>query len=136
MIEFFVKGKPVGKGRPRFTRTGHTYTPEKTRSYEQAVAWECRKAMKGKLPSTLPQNVSVEVMVKPPKSWTKTKTKNALGGFITPGRPDIDNYLKAVLDGCNGVAFLDDSQVVAVNATKRYAETDGVRVIIEEKTYG
>lgn len=136
MIEFTVKGKPVGKGRPRFTRTGHTYTPEKTRAYEAAVAWECRKAMKGKLPSTLPQNVSVEVMVKPPKSWTKTKTKNALGGFITPGRPDIDNYLKAVLDGCNGVAFLDDSQVVSVYATKRYAETDGVRVIIKEKTYG
>lgn len=136
MIEFFVEGKPVGKGRPRFTMTGHTYTPEKTRAYEEAVAWECRKAMKGKLPSTLPQNVSVEVMVKPPKSWTKTKTKNALGGFITPGRPDIDNYLKAVLDGCNGVAFLDDSQVVSVYATKRYAETDGVRVIIEEKTYG
>lgn len=136
MIQFFVPGKPVGKGRPRFTRTGHTYTPEKTRAYEAAVAWECRKAMKGKLPSTLPQNVSVEVMVKPPKSWTKTKTKNALGGLITPGRPDIDNYLKAVLDGCNGVAFLDDSQVVAVYATKRYAETDGVRVIIEEKTNG
>ena len=136
MIQFFVPGKPVGKGRPRFTRNGHTYTPGKTRAYEAAVAWECRKAMKGKLPSELPQNVSVEVMVKPPKSWTKTKTKNALGGLIIPGRPDIDNYLKAVLDGCNGVAFLDDSQVVAVYATKRYAETDGVRVIIEEKTYG
>lgn len=136
MIEFTVKGKPVGKGRPRFTRTGHTYTPEKTRAYEAAVAWECRKAMEGKLPSALPQHVSVEVMVKPPKSWSKTKTKNALGGFIAPGRPDIDNYLKAVLDGCNGIAFLDDSQVVAVYATKRYAETDGVRVIIEEKTYG
>lgn len=136
MIQFFVPGKPVGKGRPRFTRNGHTYTPGKTRAYEAAVAWECRKAMKGKLPSELPQNVSVEVMVKPPKSWTKTKTKNALGGLIIPGRPDIDNYLKAVLDGCNGVAFLDDSQVVAVYATKRYAETDGVRVIIEEKTNG
>lgn len=136
MIEFFVAGKPVGKGRPRFTRSGHVFTPERTRTYEQAVAWECRKAMEGKLPSVHPQRVSVEVMVKPPKSWSKTKTKNALGGFIAPGRPDIDNYLKAVLDGCNGVAFLDDSQVVAVYATKRYAETDGVRVIIEEKTYG
>lgn len=136
MIQFFVPGKPVGKGRPRFTRTGHTYTPGKTRAYEAAVAWECRKAMEGKLPSVHPQRVSVEVMVKPPKSWSKAKTKNALGGLIAPGRPDIDNYLKAVLDGCNGVAFLDDSQVVAVYATKRYAETDGVRVIIEEKTYG
>ena len=92
--------------------------------------------MEGKLPSVHPQRVSVEVMVKPPKSWSKAKTKNALGGLIAPGRPDIDNYLKAVLDGCNGVAFLDDSQVVAVYATKRYAETDGVRVIIEEKNYG
>lgn len=136
MIQFFVPGKPVAKGRPRFTRSGNTFTPEKTRAYEAAVAWECRKAMEGKLPSVHPQRVSVEVMVKPPKSWSKTKTKNALGGLIAPGRPDIDNYLKAVLDGCNGVAFLDDSQVVAVYATKRYAETDGVRVIIEEKTYG
>ena len=136
MIQFFVPGKPVGKGRPRFTRNGHTYTPGKTRAYEAAVAWECRKAMEGKLPSVHPQRVSVEVMVKPPKSWSNAKTKNALGGLIAPGRPDIDNYLKAVLDGCNGVAFLDDSQVVAVYATKRYAETDGVRVIIEEKTYG
>lgn len=136
MIQFFVPGKPVGKGRPRFTRSGNTFTPEKTRAYEASVAWECRKAMEGKLPSVHPQRVSVEVMVKPPKSWSKAKTKNALGGLIAPGRPDIDNYLKAVLDGCNGVAFLDDSQVVAVYATKRYAETDGVRVIIEEKTYG
>lgn len=136
MIEFFVAGKPVGKGRPRFTHSGHVFTPERTRTYEKTVAWECRKAMEGKLPSVHPQRVSVEVMVKPPKSWSKAKTKNALGGLIAPGRPDIDNYLKAVLDGCNGVAFLDDSQVVAVYATKRYAETDGVRVIIEEKTYG
>ena len=87
MIQFFVPGKPVGKGRPRFTRSGNTFTPEKTRAYEAAVAWECRKAMKGKLPSTLPQNVSVEVMVKPPKSWTKTKTKTRLGASSLPAGP-------------------------------------------------
>lgn len=36
-IEFTVDGEPVGKGRPRFTRSGHTYTPEKTADYEQLV---------------------------------------------------------------------------------------------------
>ena len=29
---FTVYGKPQGKGRPRFTRTGHAYTPDSVRS--------------------------------------------------------------------------------------------------------
>lgn len=136
MIEFFVKGKPVGKGRPRFTRTGHTYTPDRTRRYEQAVACECRKAMKGREPSSLPQHVSIGVSLMPPKSWGKAKRAKALHGEIKPGKPDIDNYLKAVLDGCNGIAFRDDSQVVSVYAVKEYAETEGVRVVIEEENHG
>lgn len=36
-ISFSVPGEPVGKGRPRFTRTGHPYTPGKTESYESLV---------------------------------------------------------------------------------------------------
>lgn len=36
-ISFSVPGEPAGKGRPRFTRTGHPYTPGKTESYESLV---------------------------------------------------------------------------------------------------
>ena len=36
-VELIIEGEPVGKARPRFTRTGHAYTPDKTRKYEQAV---------------------------------------------------------------------------------------------------
>lgn len=36
-IEFTVPGAPVGKGRPRFMKNGHTYTPQKTRDYEGKV---------------------------------------------------------------------------------------------------
>lgn len=136
MIEFFVAGKPVGKGRPRFTRSGHVFTPERTRTYEQAVAWECRKAMKGNPPSDLPQHVSIGVSLLPPKSWNKAKRAKALHGEIKPGKPDIDNFLKAILDGCNGIAFVDDSQVVSVYAIKEYAEKEGVRVVIEEENHG
>ena len=42
-IEFTVDGEPVGKGRPRFTRSGHAYTPEKTADYEQLVKLSFRK---------------------------------------------------------------------------------------------
>lgn len=36
-------------------------------------------------------------------------------------KPDIDNYVKALLDGITGPAFKDDGVVVDVIARKRYA---------------
>ena len=36
MIEFTIPCAAIGKGRPRVTRHG-TYTPQKTRDYEQLV---------------------------------------------------------------------------------------------------
>ena len=39
------------------------------------------------------------------------KTKSSLRG-------DIDNYVKTILDGLNGVAWKDDSQVVKLTAIK------------------
>lgn len=33
-------------------------------------------------------------------------------------RGDLDNYVKTVLDGLNGVAWVDDSQVVKITAVK------------------
>lgn len=41
---------------------------------------------------------------------------------------DLDNHVKAVLDALNGVAFVDDSQVVEVHATKNFGEP---KIIIE-----
>ena len=48
MIGFTIEGAPVPKGRPRFTRTGHTFTPAKTRQYEALVTARAREAMIGK----------------------------------------------------------------------------------------
>ena len=33
-VEIEVSGQPRGKGRPRFTRNGHTYTDAKTKEYD------------------------------------------------------------------------------------------------------
>ena len=48
-VEIEVSGQPIGKGRPRFTKAGHAYTPTKTREYEkriQAAAWSKMQEMK------------------------------------------------------------------------------------------
>lgn len=34
-------------------------------------------------------------------------------------RGDVDNYVKSIMDGLNGVAYLDDKQVLNIKAHKR-----------------
>lgn len=36
-MKFVVAGEIVGKGRPRFTRSGRTYTPKRTTDYERTI---------------------------------------------------------------------------------------------------
>ena len=37
MQTFIINGEPTAKGRPRFTKRGHTYTPKKTKDYEDSI---------------------------------------------------------------------------------------------------
>src|SRR5687767_1434534 len=34
-----ITGNPVPKGRPRFSKSGHVYTPKETEVAERAIAW-------------------------------------------------------------------------------------------------
>jgi Holliday junction resolvase RusA-like endonuclease len=48
MTMFMVYGEPVGKGRPRFAKRGNfvsTYTPLKTKTYEDEIRMMARAAM-------------------------------------------------------------------------------------------
>jgi Holliday junction resolvase RusA-like endonuclease len=45
-------------------------------------------------------------------------------------RPDIDNVVKAILDGLNGVVFADDAVVAQLVASKHYGE-ERVEVQVE-----
>lgn len=41
-------------------------------------------------------------------------------------KPDLDKYIRAVLDGLTGIAYEDDSQVTFIEARKSYQKTQGV----------
>ena len=47
-------------------------------------------------------------------------------------KPDTDNIAKSILDSLNGIAYLDDKQVVDLRVRKQYAEVPGVSVWISE----
>lgn len=64
--------------------------------------------------------VVIEAVFSIPKSWTRAKKAEAAAGKLAPGKPDIDNILKVVLDGLNGIAYEDDKQVTIVRCKKSY----------------
>ena len=130
MIRILIPGVPVGKGRPRMTRTGHAYTPEKTRLYEDKIALFGHQAMGGKRPLEGYLTIQVEAVFPVPESWSKKKMKMALDGKLFPGRPDIDNILKAI-DGLNGVVWKDDAQIILAVVSKRYGHVPHLAIYVE-----
>ena len=136
MIEFTVPGPPVGKGRPRATTIGghaRMYTPAATVSYESLVAHVAHEAMAGRALLDGPLAMRLDIRCAVPASWSKRKRSDALAGRVRPTtKPDSTNIAKAVEDGCNGVAYRDDVQIVESWITKRYATTPGVVVTVEQ----
>ena len=129
---FKIEGQPQGKGRPKFTRDGHCFTPKATREYENLIAEEYKAAKGETLDGYI--RVNIKAYYKIPKSTTKINRGKIEAGIIKPAvKPDIDNVVKAILDGLNGIAYHDDSQVVYVDGEKLYA--DEPCVIVEVSHY-
>ena len=119
-VKFSIPGPAQAKQRPRINRqTGRVYTPNATHKYEKLVK-ECY----GDRHFFDEQYISVKITFKftIPKSYSKAEYYEALVGDIRPKKADIDNYIKSVLDGLNGVAFTDDRYICHLEAEKIYTE--------------
>lgn len=128
---FKVDGVPQGKGRPRFTKSGNTYTPEATKRYEAKVRFCYRGYCKNKkLDGAL--KMQILACFEPPKSTSKKLRMQMLSGEVRPTKkPDIDNIVKVIMDALNGVAYDDDKQIIQIEANKKYAEHSAVYIEIE-----
>lgn len=141
ILSITIPGVPVAKGRPRFTTRGgfaRSYSPAKTQHYEDLIRCEAANAMNGSAPIAEPVCVSVTAYVQPPKSMSKKKRAMAVNDELKPAtRPDVDNYAKAALDGCNAIIFRDDSLVTDLIVRKRYSERPRLVITVEtEAEYG
>ena len=120
-IEFFVP-EIRGKGRPRLTKSGVAFTDAKTRSYENLVKLLALQAMEnaGATVTDKPVKAIINAYFEIPKSYTKKKVQAIINGEIKPAKPDVDNIIKSLLDGCNKIIFKDDVQIYTLTATKSY----------------
>ena len=105
---FIVEGRPKPKGRPRMTRRGRVYTPKETLEYEARIGEAYDGPMfAGPILMRIAytpeyQTIEIEEM---PDATSKL-------------RFDLDNAIKATLDGLNGIAYPDDKLVYHIEATK------------------
>ena len=121
-VSFTIRGRAIPKERPRVTRQGYAYTPRTTQQFEEWVRTEYRlQCGDFRFPEAAPLVMEVEFYFTPPKSWSKAKQERAIARKKYPTtRPDLDNLWKGVADALNGIAYKDDSQIVAVTCRKMY----------------
>lgn len=131
--EIFFPFEPKPKGRPRFNKYGTTYTPSKTREYEEKI----REFYKENATDYYETAIHVKLVFYMPIPKSISKKKRALmeDGKIkcTVHNGDIDNLTKAVTDALLKVAYEDDCLITKLSAEKRYAiDLAGIAMEITE----
>ena len=91
---------------------GIAYKPKAVREWTKDAAYRLRVAGA----SILDGPVAVGVLLHP---------KQTKRGAPHKRRIDLDNAIKATLDACQGVVFIDDQQVVRLSAALAPAKPDG-----------
>ena len=135
MIEFTVPGEAAPQGSKRAVRSrgGRILLLEssaRVKPYRAVFALAARQAWT-EPPATGP--VAVELLfrfVRPASHYTaKGALRDAAPRHV--GKPDIDKLCRAVLDALTGIAYADDSQVVALDASKVYGPTASTEIFIK-----
>ena len=127
---FDFLGEPKSKGRPKFCRRGKfamAYTPKETREAEEDIKSQLVNQVKAYGMMPLKGAIIIRIYI------IRAKPKSARKKDIYPTkRPDLDNYIKLVLDAMNTIVFVDDSQIVILDARKQFGEQPKTHVIVEE----
>lgn len=135
--KLIIPGEPVAKARPRFnTKTGVAYTPKRTRSFETIV----REVAYNKIVDVLTGPVRMEIVFCFPRPKNKIWKTKPMPREWKLTRPDWDNLGKSVCDALNGIAYIDDSQIVDIRIRKYICAGDEkphTEIVIEEvEKYG
>lgn len=118
MIKILIEGEPIPAARPRFSGR-RAYQPKRNVEYRQIIQTSARQAMKGAEPMTGELSAVV-------KLYRKYKRAAKIFG-------DVDNHLKALFDGLNQIAFVDDSQICRC-VVEKFTDKERPRTEIEITT--
>jgi Holliday junction resolvase RusA-like endonuclease len=136
-IEFTCLGSPIAQKRHRSTRVGKFI-----RNYDPSAP--DKADFLGLVHKYAPEHPFLGTLklrayfyINYPKKWLRTgKFEGQLKENhpkYCPTRPDVDNYLKFVMDAMgNGIFYNDDSKIALVEVAKKYSLKPRTEITIEE----
>lgn len=137
MIALTIPGEPCGKGRPKFCKVGkfaRAYTPTGTRVAENNIVAVFQTHYPDFTPLDGPMSMSVIAYMSIPSSASaKTRVAMLEQRLWPTKKPDADNIFKLVSDALNGLAYLDDKQIVTAKFHKVYSDRPRMEIFIIPK---
>jgi len=126
VIRIKIKMEPIPKGRPKMAMANGrvwTYTPTKTQKAQDYLSeYLARHSDKA---------FSCHIPVKLSAVFYRTKSKALPRQDVLPVRkPDLDNFLKLLVDAMNGVLIADDAQITTMLVRKRWTHNGYGYIII------
>ena len=117
-IAFKVEGKPIQQGSMRAfnNRIVHNKSAE-------LMAWRSLVAKAAVKAGCTPIEGSIIITMTFRYERPRTVTRR-----LPTVPPDLDKQIRSILDALTGVAYVDDSQVVVITATKEYGSPAGVSI--------
>jgi Holliday junction resolvase RusA-like endonuclease len=128
-FELKIRGEPHGQGRAR-AGNGRVYTPKKTRDHTARIIAQWEAAGRPTLTEGWYRMIVSSYRKRPSSHFLSDGTTLSATGkrVIYPGKPDLDNEVKALLDSLQGVgAIPDDRFLVDLLARKLYLEDNTKR---------
>lgn len=140
---FNKDGVPRAKGRPRAVARAfigasgqpeaivNLVTPSETREAEAAIRSAFKRKFPHHKPFTGPVLLRFTAIFETPRSFNRAlKAAAASGQLMATRKPDKDNIEKLIVDALNGVAFVDDQQVMG-GGMKRYGSPARIEISFE-----
>ncbi len=138
-IRITIPGQPIQQERPRSRIVQakgkapfvSVYDSKRSKDNKAFIA-TCASRVRPQVPLDCYLSVEITFYRELLKSFSKKKIEQALAGQLRPGtKPDIDNYVKAVFDGINGIIWKDDALVVELKTAKFYSDRPRTEVVVK-----
>lgn len=97
----------------------------KAKGWQTAIAWMAKAAIGARPPIAAPISVSVWFYFERPEHQRPFRIRPTV-------KPDLDKLLRCACDALTGVVYVDDCQVVNINAWKYYGDKARAEFLIRE----